>query len=631
MPSWFYFDRPQNLAFHNLCDSKAPPPNLRSLLGLGLKFCPSPRYTTHVTSNMLSRFRRDLYLKTFYAGKSDDNQYNPRTHICGTWIPPWWNIPYHIRNRCTRFENAIKPLFPKKFGRNNLLPHHRRALRYLRKQKDFIVVKLDKNLGTGLMQTDQYIKRACQEHLYNRDTYTYLTAATADEKIKVLKSDIRTWLRKFKNDITPMEYRFIHTKLKENTDPYSYFYLMPKVHKSPWTTRPIISYSGSLLHPLGILVDKYLQSIAKDIPTYIQDSKSLKEELCELTLPPGAKLFTADATSMYTNIHTRAALNMIGQYFRHHRAQYSDIPLDAVHKGLELIMLNNFFKFGDSQWRQNKGTAMGTPPAPSYATIFFGIHEIEILQRFSRFLFFLKRYIDDILGIWIPSDPAVSDAQWILFKSKLQDWFGLEWTVTELTDRVDFMDMTISIKDNKLVTTLYEKNLNLYLYIPPHSAHPPGVLNGIIFGHIYRIFHLCSDKSDQKGHIQRFYVRLQRRGYKPSTLKAIFTHALSHYGNAHRPISRPVEPPYPNHPDIPWHQMYLHVPYHPNNLPSYMYQLAWRNTINAPKFEQRLQSTKNINGTRINIDRMVVAHSRPSNLGNKLSYRKLDVHIDPPN
>ena len=173
--------------------------------------------------------------------------------------------------------------------------------------------------------------------------------------------------------------------------------------------------------------------------------------------------------------------------------------------------------------------------------------------------------------------------------------------------------------------------MNLYLYISPHSAHPPGVLNGIIFGHIYRIFHLCSDKLDQKAHIQRFYTRLQHRGYKPSTLKPIFTHALLHYGKVHRPINRIVNLPYPDNPDIPWHQMYLHVPYHPNNLPSYVYQLAWRNTIGAPKFEQRLQATKNKNGVRINIDRMVVAHSRPSNLGNKLSYRKLDVHIDPPN
>ena len=44
MPAWYYFDRPTNLAFHDLTTSSAPN-NLRSLLGLGLKFIPVPPYT----------------------------------------------------------------------------------------------------------------------------------------------------------------------------------------------------------------------------------------------------------------------------------------------------------------------------------------------------------------------------------------------------------------------------------------------------------------------------------------------------------------------------------------------------------------------------------------------------------
>eukprot|EP00957_Ditylum_brightwellii_P148309 11291459-Ditylum_brightwellii.AAC.1 len=58
------------------------------------------------------------------------------------------------------------------------------------------------------------------------------------------------------------------------------------------------------------------------------------------------------------------------------------------------------------------------------------------------------------------------------------------------------MDLTITIKDGKITTKLYEKSLNLYLYIPPHSAHPPGVLNGIIFDQIHCIFTLCSERAD---------------------------------------------------------------------------------------------------------------------------------------
>eukprot|EP00957_Ditylum_brightwellii_P149548 11388188-Ditylum_brightwellii.AAC.1 len=61
----------------------------------------------------------------------------------------------------------------------------------------------------------------------------------------------------------------------------------------------------------------------------------------------------------------------------------------------------------------------------------------------------------------------------------------MEWTFELANTLANFMDLTIMIKDGKIVTKLYEKSLNLYLYTPPHSAHPPGVLNGIIFGQIH--------------------------------------------------------------------------------------------------------------------------------------------------
>ena len=44
-PTWYYFSRPSHLAFHDFTRSKKPAKNLRSLLGLCLKFIPAPRYT----------------------------------------------------------------------------------------------------------------------------------------------------------------------------------------------------------------------------------------------------------------------------------------------------------------------------------------------------------------------------------------------------------------------------------------------------------------------------------------------------------------------------------------------------------------------------------------------------------
>ena len=45
MPTWYYFLRPSNMAFHDSHETTQTTKNLRSLLGLGLKFIPTPSLT----------------------------------------------------------------------------------------------------------------------------------------------------------------------------------------------------------------------------------------------------------------------------------------------------------------------------------------------------------------------------------------------------------------------------------------------------------------------------------------------------------------------------------------------------------------------------------------------------------
>ena len=81
--------------------------------------------------------------------------------------------------------------------------------------------------------------------------------------------------------------------------------------------------------------------------------------------------------------------------------------------------------------------------------------------------------------------------------------------------------MTISINNsNKIETTLFEKRLNLHPYIPPHSAHLPGLLPGIVYGTLFRIFTLCSDNEDK---LQRTKVFLNA-SLPVATKEMIFGH-----------------------------------------------------------------------------------------------------------
>ena len=104
---------------------------------------------------------------------------------------------------------------------------------------------------------------------------------------------------------------------------------------------------------------------------------------------------------------------------------------DIVHLGqlentLDLVMKNNIFLGDSTFWLQNAGTAMGTPPAPNYATLYFAIHEYNITIGLFPKINFYCHYIDDGLGTWLKDSTSSSnyDAQdtarcWLAFQSAI--------------------------------------------------------------------------------------------------------------------------------------------------------------------------------------------------------------------
>jgi hypothetical protein len=361
-----------------------------------------------------------------------------------------------------------------------------------------------------------------------------------------------------------------------------------------------------------------LQKVCCNLPSYINSSFSLKKALEELPpLPFKARLFTADAISMYTNIETNHAMQVITTYFEEHEAPGSDFPTEALLAALDIIMKNNVFKFEDTYWLQLTGTAMGTPPAPMYATLYFAIKELSAsFQSFEKYLLFYKRYLDDIFGIWICDDDPVQDAAaWYNFQQEMNDFGQLRWEFSERTREVNFLDLTLSIKDDDglISTRLFEKKLNLYLYLPPLSAHPPGVLRGLIYGMILRIYRLTSDPTQCETMVKTFFGRLLARGYSPDRIRPIFHQALLRQG---------TERPEPVQEDTN-RRVYLHLPYHPLDPRSADIQRIFRDLLSSPKDDTPIANICNPpHAAPLNVDRLIVAYHRPRNLRNILFPRK---------
>jgi hypothetical protein len=124
---------------------------------------------------------------------------------------------------------------------------------------------------------------------------------------------------------------------------------------------------------------------------------------------------------------------------------------------------------------------MGTLCACIYATTTYGYHEeTKILPRHTKNLALLDRFIDNMLGIW-----TGLEEEWPHFKDSLQGFGRLVWICSDLSSSVIFLDLTLSfVAENTITSCTYQKQLNLYLYIPPTSAHPSSCFTGKNVGNI---------------------------------------------------------------------------------------------------------------------------------------------------
>ena len=285
-------------------------------------------------------------------------------------------------------------------------------------------------------------------------------------------------------------------------------------------------------------------------------------------------------------------------------------------------MTNNVFQFGDCLFHQQNGTAMSTPPACCYATIYYAIHEQFLFTKYSDNIFFYHQYIDDVVAVWVPTNPNLS------FDDFINDlpFHKLQWEASPLSDSVVLLDMILTINNQRIETQLYEKILNLYLYISPFSAHSPGVLSGLIIGNILRIHHLCSDATTRKNFYEKFFLRLRSRGYLPSQLLPLFnrdinlacTKPMPSTQNKHLAKQRALKLQAIRNSMTLNNTAILHIPYHPKHPISWQIQRLFRSIFLANS------------NSFVDFEMLTIAYSRPKNLGEILSCRRIDSFTCPP-
>jgi hypothetical protein len=626
-PTGAYFSHFTNKQFHDLTSSKSIPATTATILGFGLKFIPVPKKSIcqDNVDEAIKCFNRDFYLKVHFSDKEQDNEDKEaidELQVNSTWKPD--QPPYKITQRLGNFEGAISSHFRPQRGKSNLTKFQAGILQQIPGNPNIIIAHADKNLGPVGVDTEQYICWALDKHLTNSKTYMQVSEEDAQLAASDLYTKIYQGTRKngFCDRLTKDAVNYIrHNTMKYRSDPFGYFYLTIKIHKTPISTRPVYSDCASLVHPRRKWLDLVLQPVVASQPSYFKDLFTLKQVLDKLVLPPIASIITFDAVSMYTNIDIDDSISSISSYLEE---LWNEYECKAIVDVMEIVMKNNRMQIGDLIYHQICGVAMGMSPAPTIANLYVAIYKTaHIIPLLNKCLLFYKRFIDDSFAVWLQDlDPTVDAKNWTDFQAILNA-MGINWTFKSPHKKLIFMDMTIQIIDDKLVTTIYAKPLALYQYIPPNSCHPPGVLTGLVYGQILWIYQLCSLSEDVDKELSLFYKRLINRGYLTPKLIPLFKKGVN---NAILYLSLT-----PQQQELRAktkmgksdERILFHIPYHPQNPPLGFIQHLCQDLFHLPPGKECLNQLRNWEGHCIPIKRIIVAYHCNPNLANLNSYQKL--------
>ena len=225
------------------------------------------------------------------------------------------------------------------------------------------------------------------------------------------------------------------------------------------------------------------------MPTDVKDSQQIIDKK---TSHSTTRLTTiaADAIFMYNNTKTLHAVKFTSWWLDNLEKNKKLPPkfsLEAVKDAMIMIMRNNVFEWGAMYFLQLLGTAIGTLAAVMWATIHFAYNEVhQLIPVHGVRLFYFKRFIDNIFGVWTGN--VTTD--WQAFYDDVNDFEVITWDIeaNPPSRSVNFLGLILTIEDQTIVTKNFQKEMDLFLYLSASSAHPQGCLKGAIYILISRYF-----------------------------------------------------------------------------------------------------------------------------------------------
>ena len=115
-----------------------------------------------------------------------------------------------------------------------------------------------------------------------------------------------------------------------------------------------------------------------------------------MQIPASAYLLTYDVVRLYPSIPHTLCYTLLHRHLRASGCSYASFLINA----LKIILNYNFCNFNGKTWRQHTGFATGIACGAEVANLFVFILTRFVFARYSAYIFYHRRFIDDGLLVW---------------------------------------------------------------------------------------------------------------------------------------------------------------------------------------------------------------------------------------
>ena len=503
------------------------------------------RWAYHATSNSAELFGRMVESEGLQTERGkEEKKLEFRNPEASKKQPP--KIMPIVEKKMMEVKSEILQEYSRPVQRtSNLEKKERVALKELKKDKSLIIKPSDKDKQFVVAKKTTYVEHV-SKLLSDTKTYEHVNKNPISHMTKNVENVI---------DIMSKKYPIL-SDAKPYLPRLPEFYCLYKTHKNkdPPPCRPVTSQVDSPAERLGAVVNHILQQLMSFLPGNLLNSQHLREEVRNVQVDPSTILFTADVTSLYTNVPLEHGVEVITKFVGEKSDEINMLGIDLDDFGvlLKLVTESGYFRFDEHFYRQIDGLGMGVRAAPPFAIIYVYLtvekpllecdFEYSVVSPAANSIpttvpHLWKRYVDDCFGTLTGNLQDVDK----LFEYVNSLNPSIQFTHEASRESVDFLDMTLRLDtgNREIAYELFVKPSNKGIFLNYTSAHPMSMIRNTAKGEVRRAINSGSSPHYENQGIMKIERMLSENGYPTEVITSIVREVQSEKLNKAHDISPP--------------------------------------------------------------------------------------------